>query len=44
MGRFTEKGVTNGPVISQKQLDRILSYIKKGEEEGATLVTGGKQI
>ncbi len=30
-----------GPVISDKQRDRILGYIKQGSEEGATLLTGG---
>jgi aldehyde dehydrogenase (NAD+) len=42
IGRFDEPGVTNGPVISQKQLDKVLGYIKIGQEEGARLVTGGK--
>lgn len=31
-----------GPVINAKQRDRILSYIKIGQEEGATLLVGGK--
>ena len=31
-----------GPVISQRQLDRVLRYIKLGQEEGATLLFGGK--
>ncbi|KUH66392.1 aldehyde dehydrogenase [Mycolicibacterium novocastrense] len=30
-----------GPLISEKQRDRVESYIKKGVEEGARLVTGG---
>jgi aldehyde dehydrogenase (NAD+) len=30
-----------GPVISQKQRDRVLGYIQKGQEEGAKLVLGG---
>ncbi len=30
-----------GPVISQEQLDRVLGYIEKGREEGATVLTGG---
>lgn len=30
-----------GPLISEKQRDRVESYIKKGIEEGARLVTGG---
>jgi acyl-CoA reductase-like NAD-dependent aldehyde dehydrogenase len=31
------------PVISQEQLDRVLSYIEQGQREGARLVTGGKR-
>ena len=30
-----------GPMISETQRDRVRSYIHKGIEEGATLVTGG---
>jgi aldehyde dehydrogenase (NAD+) len=30
-----------GPVVSRKQQETILSLIRKGKEEGATLVTGG---
>src|SRR5699024_9180152 len=29
-----------GPLISKKQFDRVQSYIKKGQEEGATLHYG----
>jgi acyl-CoA reductase-like NAD-dependent aldehyde dehydrogenase len=32
-----------GPVISDTQRERVRSYIKKGIEEGATLVTGGAE-
>jgi aldehyde dehydrogenase (NAD+) len=31
-----------GPVISKKQQDRVLNYIKIGQEEGATILAGGK--
>jgi aldehyde dehydrogenase (NAD+) len=30
-----------GPLISQKQLDRVLGYIEKGKAEGARLLVGG---
>ena len=30
-----------GPLISEKQRERVEGYIKKGVEEGARLVTGG---
>lgn len=32
-----------GPVISQKQFDRVMSYIEIGKTEGAELVTGGRR-
>lgn len=32
-----------GPLVSQEQLDRVLSYIAKGKEEGADLVLGGER-
>jgi phenylacetaldehyde dehydrogenase len=30
-----------GPLISAKQLDRVMSYVDSGNEAGATLLTGG---
>jgi aldehyde dehydrogenase (NAD+) len=33
-----------GPVISQRQLDRVLGYIHKGHAEGAKLVLGGGRV
>jgi aldehyde dehydrogenase (NAD+) len=30
-----------GPVVSKRQMERVMSYIKLGEEEGATLLCGG---
>ena len=36
-----EAGVLCGPVISDKQRQRILGYIQKGIDEGATLEVGG---
>ncbi|CAK7230414.1 aldehyde dehydrogenase (NAD(P)(+)) ald5 [Sporothrix curviconia] len=30
-----------GPQVSQLQFDRIMSYVKSGKDEGATVVTGG---
>ena len=31
-----------GPVISKRQMERVLSYIELGKQEGATLIAGGK--
>jgi aldehyde dehydrogenase (NAD+) len=33
-----------GPLISQRQLERVLSYVEKGGQEGAELVSGGKRL
>jgi phenylacetaldehyde dehydrogenase len=33
-----------GPIISQKQLDRVMSYIDAGTSQGAEVVTGGRRI
>jgi acyl-CoA reductase-like NAD-dependent aldehyde dehydrogenase len=30
-----------GPLVAERQRDRVLSYIERGVEEGATLTTGG---
>jgi aldehyde dehydrogenase (NAD+) len=32
-----------GPVAFKEQLDKVLSYVEIGQEEGAEIVTGGKQ-
>ena len=32
-----------GPVITEKDMNKVLSYIKSGIDEGATLVCGGKR-
>jgi aldehyde dehydrogenase (NAD+) len=32
-----------GPQVSQLQFDRIMGYIKAGQDEGATVITGGKR-
>jgi aldehyde dehydrogenase (NAD+) len=31
-----------GPVISKRQQDRVMAYIALGQQEGATLIAGGK--
>ena len=41
VGGAFEEGVTMGPVASKSQFDSVRSYIQKGIDEGATLVTGG---
>ncbi len=31
-----------GPVVSQRQFDRVMGYIELGKQEGATLLAGGR--
>jgi aldehyde dehydrogenase (NAD+) len=39
-----DPATTQGPQVSQEQLDRILGYIQSGQESGAKLLCGGKRI
>ncbi|MET0363940.1 MAG: aldehyde dehydrogenase family protein [Sphingobium sp.] len=41
-GEFDNPGHMMGPVISQRQMERVKSYIDLGVAEGATLIAGGK--
>ncbi len=41
VGRPDDPAAALGPLISEKQRDRVEGYIKKGVEEGARIVTGG---
>ena len=40
-GDPTDPSVIMGPQVSRKQRDRVLGYIDRGREEGASLVVGG---
>ena len=40
-GDPTDAANLMGPLVSQKQRERVLGYIQTGQEEGARLVTGG---
>jgi aldehyde dehydrogenase (NAD+) len=33
-----------GPQVSQEQLDKILHYVKVGQDQGAKMVVGGKRV
>ena len=33
-----------GPIVSEKQMNRVLDYIRIGQEEGARLVSGGARL
>ncbi|RYL95004.1 aldehyde dehydrogenase family protein [Sporolactobacillus sp. THM7-4] len=39
-----EDGVQMGAQINERQLNKILDYVKIGQDEGATLVTGGCRL
>jgi aldehyde dehydrogenase (NAD+) len=41
VGPTHDPAVNVGPVVTRKQWERVQSYIHKGIEEGATLLTGG---
>src|SRR3954468_9231806 len=41
IGLPDDAGAMIGPLISERQRDRVEGYIKKGVEEGARIVTGG---
>lgn len=41
-GVFDAPSQVMGPVVSQKQMDRVLGYIEQGQKEGATLLAGGR--
>ena len=42
-GDPNDMGNYMGPLISEKQLNRVLGYIAKGQQEGATLALGGSR-
>src|SRR3954451_2885679 len=44
VGRSLDAGATLGPVISQTQLDKVLSYIDVGGDGGAELLYGGERL
>ena len=44
MGDPMDPDTSFGPMVSQRQMDIVLGYIAKGQDEGARLVTGGKKV
>lgn len=44
VGNPLDPGVTLGPVISEKQMQRVLDYIALGKQEGAQTVAGGERL
>lgn len=43
VGDPMDRATTLGPLVSQRQWDRVMSYIELGKQEGAKLVTGGSR-
>ncbi|MEO6092887.1 MAG: aldehyde dehydrogenase family protein [Novosphingobium sp.] len=41
-GDATNDAHIMGPVVSKRQMERVLSYVDLGQQEGATLLAGGK--
>jgi aldehyde dehydrogenase (NAD+) len=41
-GDFDDPSHVMGPVISKRQLERVMSYVELGQREGARLLAGGK--
>lgn len=44
IGPGTDQKAFIGPLISEKQMNRVLSYIEKGKAEGGEIITGGKRF
>lgn len=42
-GKGLSSDTEMGPLVSEKQLERVLDYIQKGQDEGANLLTGGNR-
>jgi phenylacetaldehyde dehydrogenase len=43
IGPGLEKGTQLGPLVSERQLQRVSGYVQAGLDEGATLVAGGSR-
>jgi aldehyde dehydrogenase (NAD+) len=43
-GAPSEEGCVSGPLISQKQLTRVMGFIDEGKTEGVDVVTGGYRL
>jgi aldehyde dehydrogenase (NAD+) len=41
VGNPFDINVSMGPLVSQRQLDKVLGYVHRGQADGAVLVTGG---
>ncbi len=44
VGNGLDPATEMGPVVSESQLDRVMGYIRSGEEDGARVTLGGKRL
>ena len=44
LGAPSEEGCVSGPLISQKQLTRVMGFIDEGKRDGVEVVTGGYRL
>src|SRR5271156_785062 len=44
LGGPSEEGCVSGPLISQKQLTRVMGFIDEGKSDGGEVVTGGHRL
>ncbi len=44
VGAGFDPGTQLGPLISARQLDRVMRYVKLGSEEGARIIYGGERL
>jgi acyl-CoA reductase-like NAD-dependent aldehyde dehydrogenase len=44
LGGPKEEGSMSGPLISQKQLTRVMGYIDEGKADGVEVITGGHRL
>jgi acyl-CoA reductase-like NAD-dependent aldehyde dehydrogenase len=44
LGAPSEEGCVSGPLISQKQLTRVMGFIDEGKSDGVEVVTGGHRL
>jgi len=44
VGSGIQSDTQMGPLISQKQLDRVSGYVQSGKEQGAEILVGGKRV
>src|SRR5580693_8746014 len=44
LGGPKDEGAMIGPLISAKQLNRVLGYIDEGQSEGVEVITGGQRL